>query len=90
MDVVDRESSNLQFRIQAPFPFSPRYVSAEVQYHAQNGEAVAVIHQSDSHSTPSGHQRAKVLRETIIADDRHDDGDEQCRVFTFRVWEETK
>ncbi|PRP73407.1 hypothetical protein PROFUN_09637 [Planoprotostelium fungivorum] len=61
MDVVDRESSNLQFRIQAPFPFSPRYVSAEVQYYAQNGEAGAVIHQSDSHSTPSGHQRAKVL-----------------------------
>ncbi|PRP84359.1 hypothetical protein PROFUN_08224, partial [Planoprotostelium fungivorum] len=58
---VDKDTSMLQFRVNSPFPFSPRYVSADVQYHmTSSSESSAVIYDSDRRATPSGHQRAKM------------------------------
>ncbi|PRP86580.1 hypothetical protein PROFUN_05218 [Planoprotostelium fungivorum] len=62
IECVDKDISAVQFRVSAPFPFSPRYISADIHYHTtSNGDSSAVIYQSDRHKTPSGHQRAKML-----------------------------
>ncbi|PRP86578.1 hypothetical protein PROFUN_05216 [Planoprotostelium fungivorum] len=62
IETVDRDTSMMQFRVHTPFPFSPRYISADIHYHTTNDDdSTAVIYQSDRHKTPSGHQRAKML-----------------------------
>ncbi|PRP86592.1 hypothetical protein PROFUN_05230 [Planoprotostelium fungivorum] len=61
MEELDKETSTIQFRVHAPFPFSPRYISADIHYHTNNGESSAIFYYSERNKTPSGHQRAKML-----------------------------
>ncbi|PRP84392.1 putative leucine-rich repeat receptor-like protein kinase [Planoprotostelium fungivorum] len=60
VDYLDKDTSAMQFKINTPFPFSPRYVSTDVQYHTSSSQSVAAFFNSERHPTPSGHQRAKM------------------------------
>jgi len=67
MKLIDTTESEVQFRINAPFPFAPRFISSNIRFDLSDDEGVAIFADSTQPRTPSGHHRGKMLLSGIRA-----------------------